>query len=81
MLYQDQEAEQPVKKRTRTESKIKYTCPKCEANAWARPSANLVCGDCQTSMLAAAASIELAKAELHGPPTLAVAAQMAEQAA
>ena len=28
------------------ESKVKYTCPHCEANAWAKPEASLICGDC-----------------------------------
>jgi len=27
-------------------SKVKYTCPQCEANAWAKPKAKLVCGEC-----------------------------------
>lgn len=27
-------------------SKVKYTCPECEQNAWAKPGANLCCGDC-----------------------------------
>ena len=31
-------------------SKTKYTCPDCGQNAWARPSANLVCGDCEVHM-------------------------------
>ena len=31
-------------------SKTKYTCPDCGQNAWARPSANLVCGDCEVQM-------------------------------
>ena len=31
-------------------SKTKYTCPECEQNAWARPSANLICGDCEVQM-------------------------------
>ena len=30
------------------ESKAKYTCPNCEANAWAKPGANLLCGVCST---------------------------------
>lgn len=28
------------------ESKTKYTCPTCELNAWAKPGAVLICGDC-----------------------------------
>lgn len=31
-------------------NKAKYTCPSCEQNAWAKPSANLMCGDCQIYM-------------------------------
>jgi hypothetical protein len=27
-------------------SKTKFTCPECEQNAWARPDALLICGDC-----------------------------------
>lgn len=33
-------------------SKQKFTCPDCEQNAWAKPSANLVCGDCDVPMVA-----------------------------
>src|SRR5215813_427420 len=32
--------------KTRTESKIKYTCSNCEQNAWAKPGAMLICGVC-----------------------------------
>ena len=32
-------------------SKVKYSCPRCGANTWAKPEANLVCGDCQERML------------------------------
>lgn len=28
------------------ESKLKYTCPNCEQNSWAKPGASLVCGLC-----------------------------------
>ncbi len=27
-------------------SKTKYTCPRCELNAWAKPGAVLICGEC-----------------------------------
>jgi predicted SprT family Zn-dependent metalloprotease len=27
-------------------SKTKFTCPECGQNAWAKPDANLVCGEC-----------------------------------
>ncbi len=36
--------------RRKAASKTKYTCPECEQNAWARPSAHLVCGDCEVEM-------------------------------
>jgi hypothetical protein len=32
----------------KAESKVKYTCPNCEANAWAKPEANLLCGACSS---------------------------------
>jgi len=38
--------------RRKAASKTKYTCPECEQNAWARPTANLVCGDCEVQMVA-----------------------------
>jgi predicted SprT family Zn-dependent metalloprotease len=28
------------------ESKVKYTCPHCESNAWAKPDTSLICGTC-----------------------------------
>jgi predicted SprT family Zn-dependent metalloprotease len=27
-------------------SKTKFTCPECEQNAWAKPEASLICGEC-----------------------------------
>jgi len=27
-------------------SKTKFTCPNCEANAWAKPDSKLICGAC-----------------------------------
>jgi len=32
-------------------SKLKYTCPSCNLNAWAKIGANLVCGDCEEPMV------------------------------
>ena len=29
-----------------TPSKVKYTCPSCEANAWGKPHLSLLCGNC-----------------------------------
>lgn len=31
-------------------SKIKYTCPTCGQNAWAKPEAKLMCGECEEHM-------------------------------
>jgi hypothetical protein len=31
-------------------SKVKYTCPSCELNAWAKPKAHLICGNCKKIM-------------------------------
>lgn len=31
-------------------SKTKFTCPGCELNAWAKPDARIMCGDCETPM-------------------------------
>jgi hypothetical protein len=33
---------------------VKYTCPTCGQNAWAKPEASLVCSDCQEAMEAQA---------------------------
>jgi hypothetical protein len=31
-------------------SKVKYTCPTCAQNAWAKPTAQLICGVCREQM-------------------------------
>jgi len=49
-LYADR-AEDPAAKKKRA-SKTKYTCPDCEQNAWAKPGAKLVCGECDRPMIA-----------------------------
>lgn len=41
-------------KATKRASKTKYTCPECDANAWAKPEAKLICGECEMPMEAAA---------------------------
>ncbi|MDW8326742.1 MAG: hypothetical protein RMK99_09260 [Anaerolineales bacterium] len=46
----DPEGEKTRKKKA--VSKTKYTCAGCGANAWAKPSVNLWCGDCQQPMQA-----------------------------
>ncbi len=33
-------------RKKKTASKTKYTCPACGQNAWAKPGAQLICGDC-----------------------------------
>jgi predicted SprT family Zn-dependent metalloprotease len=32
--------------KAKRESKVKYTCPHCESNAWAKPESSLICGTC-----------------------------------
>lgn len=44
------EAERAAKANTRA----KFTCPSCALNAWAKPDANLVCGECREDMEAEA---------------------------
>ena len=33
-----------------TNSKTKFTCPRCGCNAWGCPNLRLICGDCQQAM-------------------------------
>jgi hypothetical protein len=35
---------------SKARSKTKYTCPSCGQNAWARPDAHLICGECEEAM-------------------------------
>lgn len=46
------EAEKPTKGASTSNgsSKSKFTCPSCEANAWGKPTLNLICGDCDEEM-------------------------------
>jgi len=39
-----------ARKKPNRSNRQKYTCPECGFNAWARPRASLVCGDCMISM-------------------------------
>jgi hypothetical protein len=32
--------------RGKKSSKTKFTCPECGQNAWAKPDAHLICGEC-----------------------------------
>ncbi len=49
ILYCDQIDDVPARKE-KSASKTKYTCPACGLNAWAKPAAQLVCGNCQVPM-------------------------------
>ena len=40
----------PAPEKEKKISKVKFTCPDCEQNAWAKPTANLMCGSCQVDM-------------------------------
>ena len=53
ILYKDvHDAGESATRKKKAASKTKYTCPGCEANAWAKPGINLVCGDCSEAMIA-----------------------------
>lgn len=38
------------KRAAKAASKTKYTCPDCQANAWAKPQMRLICGACEILM-------------------------------
>lgn len=38
-------------KKADNSNRVKFTCGKCGLNAWAKPGANLVCGDCRFGMV------------------------------
>jgi hypothetical protein len=51
ILYKDlHDAGESATRKKKAASKTKYTCPVCEANAWAKPGMNLICGDCSEAM-------------------------------
>jgi hypothetical protein len=52
-LYQDQAQAEEEDGKPKPASKTRYTCPTCLTNAWAKPETNLVCGDCDETMLTA----------------------------
>lgn len=60
ILYHDRAGDDEAAKtrRKKAASKTKYSCPVCELNAWAKPGANLVCGDCDEAMEADTTSDE-----------------------
>lgn len=47
--WREGEAEKK-KREKKNASKTKYTCGGCGCNAWAKPGANLMCGDCSEDM-------------------------------
>jgi len=51
ILYHDRSVSD-AERRKKAASKTKYTCPSCGLNAWAKPEAPLVCGNCQEPMQA-----------------------------
>ena len=38
-------------KKKKAGAKAKHTCPECEANAWGKPSLNIMCADCDAKMV------------------------------
>jgi len=52
ILYHDRagDGDAAAIRKKKAASKTKYTCPACELNAWAKPDAHLVCGDCGEAM-------------------------------
>jgi len=39
------------KKQKRKESKLKYSCPLCDANVWGKPGLHVRCDDCDVSLV------------------------------
>lgn len=39
-----EEGIQPIKDKS---NRVKYTCPKCDANAWGKPMLRIICADCK----------------------------------
>jgi hypothetical protein len=52
ILYHDRTDNNDPTRKKKSASKTKYTCPVCGLNAWAKPDAPLVCGNCQEQMQA-----------------------------
>ena len=53
-LYHDRagDGDAAATRKKKAASKTKYTCPACGMNAWAKPAARLVCGDCSLKLKA-----------------------------
>jgi|SRR5215831_13795468 len=50
LTWHDLHAGDPETTRKKSNTRSKYTCPDCGLNAWAKPGAPLLCGDCEVSM-------------------------------
>jgi ribosomal protein S27AE len=37
--------------KVKDKSKVKHSCPTCDAKAWAKAGSRLVCGDCDEAMV------------------------------
>ena len=46
------DADARKKRKAKSASKTRYTCPSCELHAWAKPGARLACGECDEPMAA-----------------------------
>jgi predicted SprT family Zn-dependent metalloprotease len=49
-LFADRDGDAEARAR-KSASKTKYTCPECGINAWAKPETQLLCGQCEETML------------------------------
>ena len=49
-VVQHQDQVDDATRKKKAASKTKYSCPTCDLNAWAKPEANLWCGDCEEPM-------------------------------
>ena len=68
VLYHDRAGDGGITRKKKAASKTKYACPTCNLNAWAKPDANLWCGDCQEPMEADAMEDAPRPCHsLHGP--------------
>ncbi len=47
--WHDPHRDEPAAKK-KANTRSKFTCPDCGLNAWAKPQASLVCGDCEQPM-------------------------------
>lgn len=51
ILYHDRAGDgEAATRKKKAASKTKYTCPACGLNAWAKPDARLICGECSEEM-------------------------------